>query len=88
MAASVKGGDTPHGSEKMTNTAKMTIAEKQGEFERQGWRYLAGGDEWTSGVWYHEEIGSVNYGGAYFPSIVIAVEALERFLRNSEFLKQ
>lgn len=60
------------------------LNEKIAEFEQAGWRYQYDGQGWSSGSWYHDQIGSVNNRGGSFAWIGDAVEALDRFIHNLE----
>ncbi len=61
---------------------KLTITEKVENFEQLGWRYLHDARDWSSGVWYHDDLGCVNNGGGSFLWIGQAIKALEQFLLN------
>jgi hypothetical protein len=64
------------------------MQEKIEEFENNGWKYLHDGQDWTSGSWYNEQLGSVNLQGGSFKWIGQAVEALEVFLKSLELCNQ
>ena len=57
----------------------MTINERLEEYEAQGWTYIPDPTTWSGGVWYNEQMGSINNGGGTFPRINEVVEALDRF---------
>ena len=68
----------------MSEKTELTITEKVEQFESQGWKYIHDGKDWSSGVWYHEELGCVNSGGGSFSWIGKAIKALENFNKSLE----
>lgn len=66
----------------MMDYQDLNLTEKKDYWIAQGWAYIADSATWTGGIWYHEDMGSVNQGGGSFATIMDALAAIERFTSN------